>query len=265
VTTYYDILNVEVSCSQEDIKRAFRKRAKELHPDVAAPGDGGLEKMRLLIQAYKTLSDPNLRQQYDRTHFIVADKYRFDYREFLRERKDDPHSQSKLIFFELLHDHPDEAVDLYDRLTTSTRFDLADHLDREDFMDCAFLLAEEYERRGELLRAYRLLSAIVRYEQERPYFRHFFEEVTDRLRSIVCFKMPGNVEADGILSCLEELIRHNFSRKDTAFFMKKAAEIYLDQNDVVTASDYLERGLELDQKLSGTKKLRDRIACLAPA
>jgi curved DNA-binding protein CbpA len=265
VQTYYDILQVSTSCSQEDVKRAFRRRAKELHPDVAASNRRSVEEMRLLIEAYETLIDPELRREYDRTRGIVPEEYRFDYREFLRKRTHDLVSQSKLIFFDLLHSNEDEAVRLFDRLNARGTFDLSDHLDREDFMDCAFLLAEEYERRESYIRAFELLLAIVYFEREKPYFRHFFVEVVDRLRNLVCFKMPDRVSADLVLDCLEQLIDQDFSRKETAFFYKKAAELHLDRGSLGEAVSCLDQGLAMDSKLAGVKRLRERIEFVAAA
>lgn len=260
--TYYDVLQVDVSCTTDEIKQAFRRRAKELHPDVTEANEESVAEMRLLIQAYRTLVDPEAREQYDRTHFIVPPEFRFDYREFLQGRSDDMVSQSKLIFFDLLHSHEDDALSLFDYLSTTGAFDLSDYLDREDFMDCAFLLAEAYETRGTLLRAYELLVNIVDFELSKPYFRHFFYEVIARLRRIVCYKMPGFVSNELLLECLEELIERGLSPKETAFFYKKAAEVHLDEERFSDAATCLEKGLELNSKLSGARKLKERIQCV---
>lgn len=260
--TYYDVLQVDVSCTTEEIKQAFRSRAKELHPDVTVANEESVAEMRLLIQAYRTLVDPESREHYDRTHFIVPPEFRFDYREFLRGREDDMVSQSKLIFFDLLHSHEDDALSLFDYLSTAGAFDLSDYLDREDFMDCAFLLAEAYETRGTLLRAYELLIAIVDFERSKPYFRHFFDEVIERLRRIVCHKMPGFVSNEILLGCLEELISRELSRKESAYFYKKAAEVHLDEQRFSDAAICLQKGLELNSKLSGAQKLWKRIECI---
>jgi len=259
VRTYYDILDVDAESSQDEIKRAFRRKAKELHPDVNGQRSTSTAEMRALLKAYETLGNPERRSVYDRTHFIVPRRCRFDYREFLRSRSYDMESQSKLIFFDLLHSRESDAVELYDRLRCNHEFDLSKHLDREDFMDCAYLLAEVYENRGEYLQAYRLLKSIVQLENERPYFRHFIEEVIEKLKTITCFKMVGVESWDVVLECLEELVAFDFSRKDTAFFLKKAAEIYSEQNDHDTAVRYLRRGLSLDEKMTGIKKLKQKI------
>lgn len=61
---YYDVLGVDVDASNGTIKTAFKKLAHQYHPDVYK-GDDANERMRLLVQAYKTLNDPVARQQYD--------------------------------------------------------------------------------------------------------------------------------------------------------------------------------------------------------
>jgi molecular chaperone DnaJ len=62
---YYEILGVSRDASEDDIKKAFRKKARELHPDVNA--DPGAEAaFKECAEAYETLSDPEARELYDR-------------------------------------------------------------------------------------------------------------------------------------------------------------------------------------------------------
>ena len=62
---YYDILGVSKDASKDEIKSAFRKRARELHPDVNKAPDAE-ERFKELGKAYETLSDDNKRATYDR-------------------------------------------------------------------------------------------------------------------------------------------------------------------------------------------------------
>lgn len=61
----YEILGVSKDASDSEIKKAFRRRARELHPDVNKAADAE-DKFKELNEAYDVLSDPNKRAQYDR-------------------------------------------------------------------------------------------------------------------------------------------------------------------------------------------------------
>lgn len=61
----YEILGVSKDASDSEIKKAFRRRARELHPDVNKAVDAE-DQFKELNEAYDVLSDPNKRAQYDR-------------------------------------------------------------------------------------------------------------------------------------------------------------------------------------------------------
>ncbi len=62
---YYESLGVPRNASDADIKKAFRKLAREYHPDVAKDKKKAEEKFKEINEAYEVLSDPAKRKKYD--------------------------------------------------------------------------------------------------------------------------------------------------------------------------------------------------------
>jgi curved DNA-binding protein len=62
---YYKSLGVSRDASQDDLKKAFRKLAREHHPDVAKDKKMAEEKFKEINEAYEVLSDPAKRKKYD--------------------------------------------------------------------------------------------------------------------------------------------------------------------------------------------------------
>jgi len=63
----YEILGVSRDATSEEMKRAFRRRAMECHPDQNPDDPEAEERFKQLQEAYRTLSDPQERAYYDRT------------------------------------------------------------------------------------------------------------------------------------------------------------------------------------------------------
>jgi molecular chaperone DnaJ len=62
---FYELLGVSRAASADEIKKAYRKRAREFHPDANPGNDAAAEKFREIARAYEVLSDDTQRARYD--------------------------------------------------------------------------------------------------------------------------------------------------------------------------------------------------------
>jgi curved DNA-binding protein CbpA len=267
VDNYYSLLGVGKGASSREIKKAFREKAKVLHPDIA--GKRAEEAMRRLLAAYEVLLDRDRRFEYDRAYsrFIVSG---FDYRSFLKEQGDDPANMAKLIFFDLLHLEDEEALEIWHK-GGGLDFPLENYLDREDWMDCAFLLAEDLvnaaNERNEYLNskvpavyeAVMLLIRLINEEKRRPYFKHFLEEVELFLRETVRLKLKASVDGERYVECLEALLGLGFSPREESRILRSLAEALLAQGEERRAETVFREALKRDPALPGTVRLRKKL------
>ena len=69
---YYEVLGIDKSASEDDIKKAYRKMAKKYHPDVNKD-PGAEEKFKEVNEAYEVLGDAEKKAAYDRYGFAGVD------------------------------------------------------------------------------------------------------------------------------------------------------------------------------------------------
>src|ERR1700692_1307954 len=64
-TDYYKILGIPKTASEEDVKKAYRKLARKLHPDLNPNDKEANKKFQQINEANEVLSDPEKRKKYD--------------------------------------------------------------------------------------------------------------------------------------------------------------------------------------------------------
>ncbi len=284
---YYDVLGVSPDSNQSTIKSAFRKKAKKFHPDLAASDT--IEKaeelqaekktanpsgktrnnsvasvresaMRLILEAYRILSDAEKRRAYDRIlRRQKKEEGGFNYREFLKARNKDPESQAKLIVYDLLHNLESEALEIYERSKSFPDFRLERYLDRGDAMDAEYCLAEEYEKRGRLLKAYSIYKKLILMEKEKAWFRYYFDVVTLRFRTLMLQKMPGRIDEEDYLDRLDEVVGLDIGLRDSAQFLRKKAEVLIRRKQYLEARLALQEAERRMPRLPGLSAVRHRL------
>src|SRR5215510_6227015 len=76
----YKVLGVQRDASEDDVRRAYRKLAKELHPDLnPANRAAAEERFKKVSAAYEIVGDPNKRRQYDRGEIDANGEQRRSY------------------------------------------------------------------------------------------------------------------------------------------------------------------------------------------
>jgi curved DNA-binding protein CbpA len=248
---YYSVLGIGEDASTSEIKRAFREKAKLLHPDIAASSD--TSGMRRLLTAYQALSNRERRFEYDRIFKRNTKSGGFDYHDYLRKHKNNAEYQAELIFFELLHFEEESAVEIW-LAQGGVNFKMRQFLEREDWMDCAFLLAEELEKEHYIYEAFVILTELLVEERKNPYFRHFSLDVELLLKEIVRMKLRNKVDDKTWIECLRALLEFDFPPKEEAQWFKSLAEVLCKTGDKPGAISAYEEAKKRDKRVTLSKK-----------
>ena len=96
-TDYYAVLDVSPSATQSEIKRSYRRLARKYHPDLNQQARD--QHIKLLNEAYKTLSDPALRATYDQQRLIEASR-RKAAQEALRQQQELSKQEPRMTWIE---------------------------------------------------------------------------------------------------------------------------------------------------------------------
>ena len=264
VVNYYDILEVHQEVSSEEIKRSFRTLIKKYHPDIHGPNKLWAEsKTKIIIQAYKTLSDSITREQYDRLynhHLHKSRTQRHTKREVTQTENKDILSQVRLIFDDLLNGHAQNAIENYERLLKNCGgVEFLLHLKHRDYIDCKFLLAEAYERIGQYEAAIGFYEFLYERGKDTHHRRHLISEIKERIRNIYCRKLSRSVPPEKALGYYEKLLRLKLNKNENAFIYKKMAECYLKLKEYENALVHLKTALSLKPNLQGLNKIKTKL------
>jgi tetratricopeptide (TPR) repeat protein len=163
-----------------------------------------------------------------------------------------PGSAAKLLLRFLLTDRAVEAVKIYEELHERERqVDLREWFERRDYMDCMFLLAEEYERAGRLEAAVEHYRAVHRGGGD----GYLGEEVRLRMRNLLLKSLPRKARGAEARKWYERAIQMGLSKSDRAFAYKKMAECSARMGMEDEGREMLRRAFELKPTLKGAKRI----------
>lgn len=249
---YYRLLGVATDASVETIKKSFRRLAKRFHPDVNPHRQSwAAEQFRILVEAYETLTDVARRFIYDRK-LDSLQRARWAPRARLNE--------AEQILHDLLNGNAREAVDAYEAVIEQRgEFDLLQYFSLKDYLDCKFLLGEEYERQKRYREALEFYEEVYHEERQGPRLRYFFEEVRDRIRDIYCRNLARSASPAKALEYYKKVLACSLPRSDQAYVRKKMAERHFDLGDVNAAREQLSLAFQLKPNLKGTQKICSKL------
>lgn len=260
VPDYYQILAVEPNAPSRDIRKAFRARVLEVHPDKAAePTDG--EALRDLIQAFEVLGDPEMREDYDRILRIQKigsgeEKSKLPH----VTESERPINQARSVLYLLLRERGQEALERLRTFEESPRLFLRRHLDEEEFIDAAFLLGEVYEKRGALVAALRWYQEVIEQEADRRMHRPCLGETVDRVKRLLIYRLASHEDPRVVLQYLRRAEALGLSRVEKADVLKRRAQCFLDLDMKDVAAQNLREALHLNPQAKGTQRLREALS-----
>ena len=276
IPDYYQILEIDPDATAREIKGAYRKLAKRYHPDKNPARTAFAEKMfREVCNAYNTLRDKKRKADYDRT-LQTIERQRKSHEVYLDRlnRLNQTYAKLELLFQALVHHNYETGVSMYEQLQHHSleigkEWRIDDFLSYEESRDCEFLVAEAYQKLGfsngdqaSVLDRYRkieqamlIYESLLSAETKRPCFRHFIQEVKERLKFIYLyhFSIEGYDQTHQIpLTKIREL---KLSKRETAWMYKKIAEFYVEIDRFGEARTVLKMAFELQPRLTGAKKI----------
>ena len=261
---YYQVLQVQEGSDRAEIRNSFRKLAKKYHPDkTKANGISSEDKIKLLIKAYKTLTDSKKRIHYDTqlqsNNIRIRDFY---YRENPKRGngKYDLRSQAKMVLNDLLNKNGPLAVKSYERLKEENKeFELLAFLNLKDYLDCKFLLAEEYEKQGHYELAFKMYEYVYQEEDGNPARKHFLEEIKERIIRLSCKKLIKLMQPDAAITYLSRALNLKLSKNEEAFIYKKIADCYVASGEWDNALERFNKALSLCPNLKGAQTLKSKL------
>lgn len=286
--SHYEVLEVERQATEVEIRKAFRKRLLELHPDKAVgdeprestrravidnanghplPREWNSERSRTseavsdadlldeVMQAFEILGDARRREEYDdrleRRDLIEAPKSSLPH----VTQSQRPVNQARAVLYWLLSQDPDSALERLALIEDPMGF-LHQYLGDDEFIDASFLLAEELARRDDVFHSLGWLQALLSCERKRRRHRPCYGQAIALVKEILIYRIAPDLKGRPALEYLRRAESFGLERHERVDVLKRRAECYLELDMKHQAAQELERALGLDPRLEGVASLR---------
>lgn len=257
---YYRILEIQWTATVDEIRRSYRRLAKKYHPDLhPAKQDWAQGQFLVVSEAYNTLSNPRMRDEYD-VRYRLFSRHRNVNRAPNWPWPDELTKIGKAILEQLVGNNNPEGIRLYEAL--KSRSELVDPLARlntRDYLDCKFLLGEAYESLGDVSRALEFYEAVYEEECEEPRARCYFDVIIERLGESYFKCLLKAPDIDTALVFYHKALRLETTNGGRAQIHKKMAEALLKLGETDAAAEFLRQAFEANPKLKGVKKLYEKL------
>lgn len=260
MSTHYTTLGINSTATRQQVKRAFRDMTKRFHPDRNAKrAEWAHVQMKRILEAHRVLSDQILREEYDIRLAAQSAAVRKPVSNLKHRREGDSlASQCERILFDLLSGQEDRAVENYEKLQHAGA-ELAHCLELRDWVDCKFLLAEHYARRGRCREALALYEELHQSETAQKRFSHFIQEVRERIFNLCSRDLPSGASPTAAAEFYLRALGLDLPRPRKAFLHKKLAECYLELDDNDSALRHLRIAFQLKPDMKGATKICRRL------
>ena len=165
-----------------------------------------------------------------------------------------------MVLNDLLNKNGPQAVKNYERLKEENKeFELLAFLNLKDFLDCKFLLAEEYEKQGHYELAFKMYEYVYQEENGNPARKHLLEEIKERILRLSCKKLVKLTQPDTAITYLTRALNLKISKNEEAFIYKKIADCYVASGEWDNALERFNKALSLCPNLKGTQTLKNKL------
>ena len=165
-----------------------------------------------------------------------------------------------MVLNDLLNKNGHQAVKNYERLKEENKeFELLALLNLKDYLDCKFLLAEEYEKQGNYELAFKMYEYVYQEENGNPARRYLLEEIQERIIRLSCKKLIKLAQPGAALTYLTRALDLKLSKNEEAFIYKKFADCYVASGEWDSALEKFNKALSLCPNLKGAQTLKNKL------